>query len=79
MVEQTIFWDKELLKMMRAIRFEHFGSPEQLQLQELSFPNLSPSEVLIEVHAAAINPSDVKNVSGNMESDLINDLRSNTP
>ncbi len=52
---------------MRAIRFEHFGSPEQLQLQELRFPNLSPGEVLVEVHAAAINPSNVKNVSGNME------------
>ncbi len=52
---------------IHAIRFEHFGQPDQLQLQELTIPELSPDEVLVKIHAAAINPSDVKNVSGNME------------
>lgn len=52
---------------MRAIRFDHFGPPDQLQLQELATPKLKPNEVLVKIHAAAINPSDVKNVSGNME------------
>ncbi len=52
---------------MRAIRFAHFGSPDQLQLQDLPKPVLMPDEVLVEVHAAAVNPSDVKNISGNME------------
>lgn len=52
---------------MRAIRFEHFGLPSQLQLQELPKPVLMPDEVLVEIHAAAVNPSDVKNVAGAME------------
>ncbi len=52
---------------MRAIRFDHFGPPDQLQLQELGTPELKPNEVLVKIQAAAINPSDVKNVSGNME------------
>lgn len=52
---------------MRALRFERFGPPDQLHLQEIAVPNLQPDEVLVEIRAAAINPSDVKNVSGNME------------
>lgn len=52
---------------MLAIRFDHFGSPADLQIQEIPKPTLTPEEVLVEVHAAGVNPSDVKNVSGNME------------
>lgn len=52
---------------MRAIRFDRFGSPSVLQLQELPYPVLQPDEVLVEIHAASINPSDVKNVLGNMK------------
>jgi NADPH:quinone reductase-like Zn-dependent oxidoreductase len=51
---------------MRAIRCEQFGPPSQLQLQELPEPVLVPDEVLVEIFAAAVNPSDVKNVLGNM-------------
>jgi NADPH:quinone reductase-like Zn-dependent oxidoreductase len=36
-------------------------------LQELPDPVLQPDEVLVKIHATSINPSDVKNVSGNME------------
>jgi NADPH:quinone reductase len=49
---------------MKALRFERFGSPGVLSLQDLPVPNLQPGDVLVEVHAAAINPSDVKNVAG---------------
>lgn len=52
---------------MLALRFDRFGSPEVLQLQELSKPVLKPDEVLVKIHAAAINPSDVKNIAGHME------------
>lgn len=52
---------------MRAIRFDSFGPPSQLQVQELPKPVLTSDEVLVEIRAAAVNPSDVKNVSGNME------------
>lgn len=53
---------------MLALRFDQFGSPSVLQLQELSYPVLTPDQVrTVKIHAASINPSDVKNVSGNME------------
>lgn len=58
--------------MMRALRFENFGSPAtELKLEELSTPILQPDEVLVEVHAASINPSDVKNLLGVMENTIL--------
>jgi NADPH:quinone reductase-like Zn-dependent oxidoreductase len=52
---------------MRAVRFDNFGSPSNLKVQELPKPVLKQDEVLVEVHAAAVNPSDVKNVTGSMK------------
>jgi NADPH:quinone reductase-like Zn-dependent oxidoreductase len=52
---------------MKALRCESFGPPALLQLRELPSPVLKEDEVLVEVHAAAINMSDVKNVSGSMD------------
>jgi NADPH2:quinone reductase len=49
---------------MKALRFETYGSPSALTLLTLEIPELKPGEVLVEVHASAINPSDVKNVAG---------------
>ena len=51
---------------MLALRCESFGPPAQLQLREFPNPVLKTDEVLVEVHAAAVNLSDVKNVTGNM-------------
>jgi NADPH:quinone reductase len=51
---------------MRALRFDRFGDPSVLQLLEVPRPVPSAGEALIEVRAAAINPSDVKNVAGGM-------------
>lgn len=51
---------------MRAIRFEKSGSLSELHLQELTKPTVKTDEVLVEIYAAAINPSDVKNVLGAM-------------
>ena len=51
---------------MRALRFEKTGSLEHLQLSDLEIPGPRPGEVLVEVHAASVNPSDVKNVLGHM-------------
>ena len=52
------------MKTMQALRLEQFGSPSMLSLQDIAMPALGPGEVLVELHAAAINPSDVKNVAG---------------
>ena len=49
---------------MRALRFEKYGPPSVLSLQELGVPELRQGEALVELHASAINPSDVKNVAG---------------
>jgi NADPH:quinone reductase len=52
------------MKTMKALRFEKYGPPSVLSIQELPVPDLKPGEVLVELHASAINPSDVKNVAG---------------
>ncbi len=49
---------------MLAVRIEKFGAPSELRLRDVPKPQPGPDEVLVRVHAAAINPSDVKNVAG---------------
>ena len=49
---------------MKALRFERFGPPSVLSLRDVEVPKPGPGEALIELRAAAINPSDVKNVAG---------------
>lgn len=55
---------------MKALRFEKYGPPSVLSIQELRVPSLKPGEALVELHAAAINPSDVKNVAGSFNAPL---------
>jgi NADPH:quinone reductase len=55
---------------MKALRFEKYGSPSVLSIQELQVPDLKPGEALVELHASAINPSDVKNVAGAFKASL---------
>lgn len=49
---------------MRALRFSTFGDPSVLSVDEVAIPEPRNDEALVRVTAAAINPSDVKNVSG---------------
>lgn len=49
---------------MKALRFKEFGPPSVLTIEEIPQPAARESEALVQVKAAAINPSDVKNVSG---------------
>ncbi len=49
---------------MKALRFSRFGPPSVLGIEEIPRPEPGDGEALIRVKAAAINPSDVKNVSG---------------
>ena len=51
---------------MKALRFEKTGSLEELKVTEVPMPEPEAGEVLVQVKAAAINPSDVKNVLGKM-------------
>lgn len=51
---------------MLAIQLSQFGSPAVLQTAEVSVPEITPSQVLIQNHAVAIDPYDVKFVAGLM-------------
>lgn len=58
------------MKMMRALRFETFGPPSHLSVTELPVPEPHTGQVLVQVKASAINPSDVANVAGRFKATL---------
>jgi NADPH2:quinone reductase len=49
---------------MQAIRVHRFGGPEVLTLEQVPDPLPDPGEVLVEVHAAGVNPADTYVRSG---------------
>jgi NADPH:quinone reductase len=49
---------------VRALQFDHFGDPHVLHLADLPDPPIQPDDAVIAVKAASVNPSDVKNVAG---------------
>lgn len=49
---------------MKRLEFEEYGPPGVLKYREVAEPEPREGEVLIQIAAAAINPSDVKNVAG---------------
>jgi NADPH:quinone reductase-like Zn-dependent oxidoreductase len=51
---------------MRALKFFQTGSLDDLRIEEVPKPTPGPGEVLVQVKAAAVNPSDIKNVQGKM-------------
>jgi NADPH:quinone reductase len=68
-VARNIAW-RTKMKTMKALRFEKYGPPSVLSIEELPLPNFRSGEALIELHASAINPSDVKNVAGAFNASL---------
>jgi NADPH:quinone reductase len=51
---------------MQAVTIRQFGDPSQLRIEDVPTPEPSGTDILVAVKAAAINPSDVKNVAGVM-------------
>lgn len=49
---------------MRAIRQDRFGGPDVLTLVDVEQPKPMPTEVLVRIHAAGVNPVDWKTRSG---------------
>ncbi|SHN74850.1 NADPH:quinone reductase [Geodermatophilus obscurus] len=49
---------------MKAIVQERFGPPDVLQLVDTDLPHIGPDDVLVRVHAAAVNPYDWHMVRG---------------
>lgn len=43
---------------MKAIRVHQFGGPEQLKLEDVPAPSAGPGQVVVNVHAAGVNPFD---------------------
>ena len=52
--------------MMRAVLLRQFGDPKLLKIEDVATPAPADGEALVEVRAAGINPSDVKNIQGTM-------------
>ncbi len=52
------------MKTMKALQFEKTGTLDALALSDVAMPVSSSGDVLIKIHAAGINPSDIKNVLG---------------
>jgi NADPH:quinone reductase len=55
---------------VKALRIAKFGDPSVLMFEEVPSPTLAPGDVLIEVKAAGINPSDIGIVAGRFHSHL---------
>jgi NADPH:quinone reductase len=55
---------------MTALSFAQYGPPSVLSLVEREVPEPGPGDVLIEVRASGINPSDIRNVEGVFHSPL---------
>jgi len=55
-----------LTPCMRALRFSRTGSLDFLGVADVAVPVTTGSELLVKVEAAAVNPSDPKNVLGRM-------------
>jgi NADPH:quinone reductase len=49
---------------MKALRFARFGPPSVLRIEEVAIPEPGEGEALVQVKAAAINPSDIGDVAG---------------
>src|ERR1700733_11592018 len=52
---------------MKAIRIHQYGGPEVLAQVEMQRPKPGPDEVLIQVHAASVNPIDWKLRAGHVK------------
>ena len=50
---------------MKAIVSQNYGSPDVLELEEVEKPTPKNNEVLIQIHATTVTPSDVLLRSGN--------------
>jgi NADPH:quinone reductase-like Zn-dependent oxidoreductase len=55
---------------MRALRFNNYGKPSVLAIEEVTTPSLRAGEVLVKVNAAGVNRSDVVTVAGAFKSEF---------
>lgn len=53
---------------MYAVRMPRYGTPADLELQDIAAPSVGPGEALVRVEAAAVNPVDLANLAGKVDS-----------
>jgi NADPH:quinone reductase-like Zn-dependent oxidoreductase len=58
---------------MKAVIMREFGAPEMLELQDLEDPRPLPTEVLVRVAAAGVNPVDAKTREGKGMAKILGD------
>jgi NADPH:quinone reductase-like Zn-dependent oxidoreductase len=56
---------------LKAVQFAGFGPPDVLELIDAPTPKATDGNAVVQISAAAINPSDVKNVAGQMEGTVV--------
>ena len=61
-------WSAMSSNFMKSLRFTEFGPPSVLRIEEVAIPDPGVGEALVQVKAAAINPSDIGNVAGRFKS-----------
>ena len=49
---------------MKAIAHDRYGSPDELEFRDVPDPTPGPGQVLLDVHAASVNPLDVHMMTG---------------
>src|SRR6202795_4998843 len=54
-------------KVIKSLRFTEFGPPSVLRIEKVAIPKPGEGEALVQVKAAAINPSDIGNVAGHFK------------
>jgi len=55
---------------MKAAQINDYGGQDAVHINEVPKPSIEPDQVLVEVHAASVNPFDVKVRDGLVQSDL---------
>jgi NADPH:quinone reductase-like Zn-dependent oxidoreductase len=55
---------------MRALVFKRYGGPDQVAFADIPRPALQPDEILVQVHAAGLNPVDNMTREGRMKTVL---------
>src|SRR5215216_5588215 len=55
---------------MRALVFKRYGGPDQVAFADIPRPVPKPDEILVQVHAAGLNPVENKIRSGKMKAIL---------